>query len=194
MSLGRSDAGLKSFSVYLVLQRMRASSRAQHVVSTIICRRARSSGANGDFGVKQGELFARSRPCSRRMNPTAISASLPRSSGVAVAARVFPVLWRAWAPECWRDVIVVGRGRKSSASFDAGVVSLCEMAAVRRGVLNRLDASCRPIAERLGHVAVARQQASRRLRRGMGVHAALSRNGLTMASPPMLRPCCMSSL
>jgi hypothetical protein len=51
---------LESLSVYRVsvLQRMRASSRAQHVVSTIICRCARSSGANGDFGGKQGELLA----------------------------------------------------------------------------------------------------------------------------------------
>ena len=28
----------------------------------------------------------------------------------------------------------------------------------------------------------------------LGVHAALSRNGLTMVSPPKVRPCCMSSL
>jgi hypothetical protein len=28
----------------------------------------------------------------------------------------------------------------------------------------------------------------------LGVHAALSRNGLMMASPPKVRPCCMSSL
>jgi hypothetical protein len=37
---------------------MRILTRAQHVVSTIICRCFHASGAGGDFGVKQGELLA----------------------------------------------------------------------------------------------------------------------------------------
>jgi hypothetical protein len=37
---------------------MRMLSRAQHAVSTMICRYFQPSSANGDFGVKQGELFA----------------------------------------------------------------------------------------------------------------------------------------
>jgi hypothetical protein len=37
---------------------MRTLSRAQHVVSTLICRCSHSSDVGGDFGVKQGELFA----------------------------------------------------------------------------------------------------------------------------------------
>jgi hypothetical protein len=118
-SLGdTASAGLRrleSFSVYRasVPQRMRASSRAQHVVATIICGCARSSGANGDCGVKQGELFAGSKPCSRRMNHTAISAPLPRSSGIAVAARDFPRL------------MVI----ESVATGNAGATSLSSVAA-----------------------------------------------------------------
>jgi hypothetical protein len=37
---------------------MRMLSRAQHVVSAIICRCFHASGGDGDSGVKQGELFA----------------------------------------------------------------------------------------------------------------------------------------
>jgi hypothetical protein len=77
---------------------MRALSRAQHVVWTIICRCFHSSSADGDFGVKQGELFA-GQALQPAHEPYRHIGILPRSSGVAVAVRVFPVLWRAWVPE-----------------------------------------------------------------------------------------------
>jgi hypothetical protein len=93
MPFGRSDAGLDSFSDYRasVAQRTRAFSRAQHVVSTVICWYSQSSRAGGDFGVKQGEFIAEQalRPAHE---PYRHTGTLPRSSGVAVAERVFPVL------------------------------------------------------------------------------------------------------
>jgi hypothetical protein len=93
MLFGRSEAGLESFSDYraFVAQRMRTFSRAQHVVSTIICRCSRSSGFDDDFGLKQGEFFAE-EALQPAHNPYRHTGALPRSSGVAVAVRVFPVL------------------------------------------------------------------------------------------------------
>jgi len=61
MPFRRSDAGLECLSVYRasVVQRMRAFSRAQHAVSTIICWCSRSSRAGGDSArKKKGEFFA----------------------------------------------------------------------------------------------------------------------------------------
>src|SRR5258708_31700769 len=61
---GRSDAGLESLSVHRVsvVQRMRTFSRAQDVVSTIICWCSHSSSVGGDFGAKQGGFFAEQAP------------------------------------------------------------------------------------------------------------------------------------
>jgi hypothetical protein len=89
-AFGLSDAGLKSLSVYRVsvVQQMRTFSRAQHVVSTIICRCSHSSSVDGDFGVKQGEFFA----LQPAHSPYRHTGTLPRCSDVAVAVRVFPVL------------------------------------------------------------------------------------------------------
>jgi hypothetical protein len=93
MPFGRSDAGLDSFSDYgaSVVQRMRKSARAQHVVSTIICWCFHSAGVGGDFDVNQVDS-SQSRHCSPRMNHTAIPVPSRRRSGIAVAERVFPVL------------------------------------------------------------------------------------------------------
>lgn len=70
---------------------MHTFSRAQHVVSTIICRCSRSSGVGGDFGVRQGEFVGGQAPLPAH-EPYRHIGTLPRSSGVAVAERVFPVL------------------------------------------------------------------------------------------------------
>jgi hypothetical protein len=70
MLFGRSDAGLDSFSDYRVslVQRIRAFSRGQHVVSTIICWCFNSCGVGGNFGTKQREFFP-----DQALNHTAIS-------------------------------------------------------------------------------------------------------------------------
>jgi hypothetical protein len=93
MYFGRSDAGLDFLSGgrAAAVQRMRASSRAQHVVSTVICWCSRASGAAGNLGVKQGGFFAE-QALQPALEPYRHIGTLPRSSGVAVAVRVFPVL------------------------------------------------------------------------------------------------------
>jgi hypothetical protein len=67
----------------------------QHVVSTVICLCSQASSAGGYFGVKQGRFFAE-QALQPAHEPYRHIGTLPRSSGVAVAERVFPVLWRAW--------------------------------------------------------------------------------------------------
>src|SRR5438445_8458050 len=132
MPFGRSDAGLEYPSVdrASVVQRMRTFSRAQHVVSTIICWCCQSSSVGGDCGARQGELFA-GQALQPAHEPYRHIGTLPRSTGVAVAERVFPVLLEGLVPECWRDVIVAGRRRKSRATFGTpAVVSLRQLAAV----------------------------------------------------------------
>jgi hypothetical protein len=91
---------------------MRTLSRAQYVVSTIICWRSHSSSVGGDFGAKQGEFFAEQRrddivpkrygdvigglyrvgALQQAHEPYRHTSPLPRSNGIAVAERVFPVL------------------------------------------------------------------------------------------------------
>jgi hypothetical protein len=94
---GRSDAGLEFVSVDRASfgQRMRTFSHAQHVVSTIISRCCQSSSVGGDFGAGQGELLAK-QALQPAHEPYRHIGTLPRSSGIAVAERVFPVLWKAW--------------------------------------------------------------------------------------------------
>ena len=118
MPFGRSDARLDFLSDCRasVVQHMRAFSCTQHVVSAIICWCPHSSGVDGDSGAKQGEFFGEQALQPAR-EPYRHTGTLPRSSGVAVAERVFPVLQRGLVPECSRDLIVAGRRRKSSASF-----------------------------------------------------------------------------
>jgi hypothetical protein len=70
---------------------MRTLSRAQQFVSTIICWCFRCSGVGGDFGARQGESFA-GQALQPAHEPYRHIDTLPRSSGVAVAERVFPVL------------------------------------------------------------------------------------------------------
>src|SRR6266436_9342188 len=97
MPLGRSDAGLECLSDYRasVVQRMRTFSRAQHVVSAIICWCFRASRVSGEFRARQGEFFAE-QALQPGHDPYRHTGTLPRSTGVAVAERVFPVLWKAW--------------------------------------------------------------------------------------------------
>src|SRR6202022_1049715 len=141
MCFGRSDAGLECLSVYrgCVVQRMRAFSRAQHVVSTIICWCSHSS-VGGDFGARQGEFFAEQRrddivpnrygdaigglyrvgalqPAHEPYPPTQQWYCRRRAS--------FPRLMESLVPECLREVIVAGRSRKSSATFGTPGISEC---------------------------------------------------------------------
>jgi hypothetical protein len=74
-----------------VVQRMRTFLRARHVVSTIICWCSHASGVGGDCGARQGEFFAE-QALQPAHEPYRHIGTLPRSSGVAVAERVFPVL------------------------------------------------------------------------------------------------------
>jgi len=94
MPFCRSDAGLEPRSDYRVsvLQRMRTLSRAQQFVSTIICWCSRSSRIGSDCGAIQGEIFPE-QALQPGHDPYRHIGTLPRSSGVAVAERVFPVLW-----------------------------------------------------------------------------------------------------
>jgi hypothetical protein len=97
MALGRSDAGLERLSDYRasVVDRVRTFSRAQHVVSTIICWCFRASRVSGEFGARQDDCFAE-QALQPGHDPYRHIGTLLRSSGVAVAERVFPVLWKAW--------------------------------------------------------------------------------------------------
>jgi hypothetical protein len=110
MPFGRSDAGLECLSDYRasVVQRMRTFSRAQHVVSTLIC----SSGVGGDRDLKQGGLFA-----EQALQP----AHVPyRDTGILPRHMVLPSLGEfPRLTEYWRHVIVAGRSRKSSAALVA---------------------------------------------------------------------------
>jgi hypothetical protein len=83
MPFGRSDAGLDSLSDYRasVVQRMRAFSRAQDVVSAVICWCSQASGVDGNFGVSQGGFFAEQALQPAR-EPYRHIGTLPRSSGV----------------------------------------------------------------------------------------------------------------
>jgi hypothetical protein len=91
-------------------QRRRTLSRAQHVVSTIICQ---CSGVGEDFGARHFGAKRRGFPARQALQPAhepyRHTGILPRSSG-AVAERVFLVLWKAWyrnacaRPHCRRSV------------------------------------------------------------------------------------------
>ena len=74
---------------------MRAFPRAQPVVSTVICWCSQTPSVGGNFGVKQGGFFAE-QALQPAHEPYRHIGTLPRSSGVAVAERVVPVLWKAW--------------------------------------------------------------------------------------------------
>jgi hypothetical protein len=97
MLFGRSGASLDSLSDYRAswVQRISAFLRAQHVVSTLIYWYSQTSGGGGNFGMKQGGFFAE-QTLQPAHEPYRHIGPLPRSSGVAVAVRVFPVLSIAW--------------------------------------------------------------------------------------------------
>jgi len=80
---------------------MRAFPRAQPVVSTVICWCSQTPSVGGNVGVKQGGFFAE-QALQPAHEPYRHIGTLPRSSGVAVAERVFPRLMESLVPECWR--------------------------------------------------------------------------------------------
>ena len=82
MAFGRSDAGLECLSDYRasVVQRMRAFSRAQHVVSTIICWCSHSSDVGGDFGVNAEQLLQPAHEPYRIPVPSRAAMVLPSPS------------------------------------------------------------------------------------------------------------------
>jgi hypothetical protein len=105
-----------------MVQRMRTSLRAQHVVSTIIfwCRHASSVG--GDLGAKQGEFVAE-RGLQPAHEPCGHTGILPCAAVVLPSLSEFSPSYSNVVPEHWRDVIVAGRGRKSSAPLVRGPLS-----------------------------------------------------------------------
>jgi hypothetical protein len=108
---------------------MRTFPRAQHVVSTIICWCFRASSVSGDFGARQGEFFAE-QALEPAHEPYRHIGTLPRAAAVCRRRASFPRLIESLVPECWRDVILAGRSRKSSATFGTpAIVSLGELAA-----------------------------------------------------------------
>jgi hypothetical protein len=145
MPFGRSDAGLDSFSDYRasVVQRMRKFSRAQHVVSTIICWCFHSSGVGGDFDVKQGGFFAE-QALQPAHEPYRHTGTLPAPQWYCRRRASFPRLIESLVPECWRDLIVAGRGRKSSTGFGTpAIASPRELAAVYHKYRTGYRCSCR---------------------------------------------------
>jgi hypothetical protein len=99
------------------------------VVSTIICWYFHASSVSGDFGARQDEFFA-----EQALQPAHDHIAISAPSRAAVVRRrraSFPRLIESLVPECWRDVILAGRSRKSSATFGKpAIVSLGELAAV----------------------------------------------------------------
>jgi hypothetical protein len=134
MPSGRSDAGLECLSVYRVstVQRMRTPSRAPHVVSTIIFWGSECFGAAGNFGANLSEFFVAQRRDDIVANRYGgaigglyrVGALQPAHDSYPPAQQCycrrrasFPRLVKSLVPECLRDLIVAGRGRKSSATF-----------------------------------------------------------------------------
>jgi hypothetical protein len=131
MPFGRSDAGLECLSDCRAsaVQRLRTFSRAQQVVSTIICWGSHSSDVGSDFGVKQGEFFAQQLPQAahepyRITVPSCAAVVLPSPSEFA-SSYGKPCTCAGATYLCWRNVIVAGRYGKSSTSFVAG--GLCQL-------------------------------------------------------------------
>ena len=104
---------------------MRTFSRAQDVVSTIMCWCCHASSVGGDLSAKQGEFFA------EQASAASHTGILPRAAVVLPSLSEFSPSYKNLVPEYWRDVIVAGRSRKSSASFGTpAIVSFRELAAV----------------------------------------------------------------
>jgi hypothetical protein len=97
-----------------MVQRMRTFSRAQDVVSTIICWCSHSSSVGGDLGAKQGEFFAE-QAREPALEPYRHTGILPRAAVVLPSPSEFSPSYNNLVPEYWRDVILAGRSRKSSA-------------------------------------------------------------------------------
>jgi len=113
---GRSDAGLEC---PFRLSRLCGWTRA-HVFAWARCRDdhywcRHNSSFGGGCGAGQGESLA-GRLCSRRMIHTAISAP-SRAAVVLPSPSEFSPSYIKLGTWCWRDAIVAGRGRKSSAPF-----------------------------------------------------------------------------
>jgi hypothetical protein len=100
---------------------VRALSRGQRVVSMMVYRWLRASGAGGDVDVKHGELLA-GHALQPTHEPYSHALPLPCSNAVATAERVFPVL--SLGIGVLAAVIVARRNGKSSATFAATVNSL----------------------------------------------------------------------
>jgi hypothetical protein len=81
------------------------------------------------------------RHCSQRMNHTAILAP-SRAAVLLPSPSGFSPSYRGLVPECWRNVIVAGRCRKSSASFVGG--SLCQLRHQFAGHMATSMCLCRP--------------------------------------------------
>jgi len=90
-------------------------SRAQHVDSTIMCWCSHPSDVGGDFGVKQVEFFAE-QLLRGAHEPYRIPVPSRAAMVLLSPSEFSPSYKKPWYL-CWRDVIVAGRSRKSSATF-----------------------------------------------------------------------------
>jgi hypothetical protein len=125
-----------------MVQRMRTFARAQHVVSTIICWCSHSSRAGGASArKKKGEFFAEQALQSAH-EPYRHTGTLPAPQWYCRRRASFPRLIESLVPQCWRDVIVAGRSRKSSTGFGTPAI-----------VSSRVSESARPTPDHRLHAA-----------------------------------------
>jgi hypothetical protein len=99
---------------------MRTLSRAHDVVSTIVCWCSHPSSVGGNFGAKKRGFFAE-QALQPAHEPYRHTGTLPRAAVVLPSLSEFSPSYKTWCRKYWRNVIVAGRSRKSSAPFDAGL-------------------------------------------------------------------------
>ena len=149
MPFGQSYAGLESLSVYRasVVQRMRTLSPAQYVGSMIICwcstcsavvassPRNRENSSQSSGAITSFPIVTAIRPAAWIVSALQPAHEPYRHNGPSRAATVLPwpsgfsPSYMKFGTGSWRNVIVVPRSRKSSASFEApAMVSLRELA------------------------------------------------------------------
>jgi hypothetical protein len=93
--------------------------------------------------VKQGGFFAE-QALQPAHEPYRHTGTLPAPQWYRRRRASFPRLTESLVPECWRDLIVAGRGRKSSTGFGTpAIVSPRELAAVYHKYRTGYRCSCR---------------------------------------------------
>jgi hypothetical protein len=111
---------------------MRTPPRAQHVASTIIYWCRHTSSVGGGCGASQGKSLA-GQALQPAHDPYGHIGTLPRSSGVAVAERVFLVLYKAWYPDAGATPLSPVAAGNQVLLLTPASVSLHGLAAVSMG-------------------------------------------------------------